>query len=121
MKVQFVAGKTEVVLQLRGRGKKAANANLAAHKPPAKKQCVAQLPLDGGECVRVVTCCAQVGASAAVADNGAQDLAHRRSVAQSAGKGCARTIQVQGDCCHSYSLFFVIRSTHLVAFAAEAP
>ena len=92
MKLQFAAGKTEAVIQFRGRGKQAALNFLAAHKPPDTKNCIAALPLASGDHLRIVTRFTHLGTIAVASDSSAQDLARRRATAQAAEKSQAAGI-----------------------------
>ena len=92
MKLQLAAGNTEAVIQLRGKGKKAALAYLAAHKTCCNNNCIAALPLASGDLLRVVTCYTHVGTISVASDNSAQYLAHRRASAQTAEKSQAARI-----------------------------
>ena len=61
MTLQFATGKTEAVLQLRGRGKQAALNFLADHKPLDTKHFIAALPLASGDSLRVATSYTHLG------------------------------------------------------------
>ena len=92
MQLQFAAGKTEAVIQLRGRGKQAALNFLADHRPSASKHFIAALPLASGDMLRVGTCYTNLGTIEVATDCNAQDLAHRRAAAQAAEKTQAAKI-----------------------------
>ena len=86
MKCQFAAGKTEAVIQLRGRGKKATLSIFAALKPSDNNNGIAALPLASGDLLRLATCYTHLGTIAVPTDCSAQDLAHCRASAQAAEK-----------------------------------
>ena len=86
MKLQFAAGHTQAVIQLCGRGKKAAMLILAEHKPSDTMRCIEALPLDNGDTLRVVTNYTHLGTMAVATECSAQALAHRRRAAQAAEK-----------------------------------
>ena len=86
MKLQFAQGKTEAVIQLRGRGTKKATKFLADHTPSDEKSCIAALPFACGQHLRIVSSYIHLGTIATMTANLAQDVAQRKNAAAAAEK-----------------------------------